>query len=106
MVDRHNAKRVVPMRVMVFGLMRTGTSCQFRRPPTKNESSIFPDRDGAAISIALNRMGFGEIYHMTSVIRNPDDAQWWLRAGNAKFHNKGQFTREDYDQLLGHCQAR
>jgi hypothetical protein len=26
--DRHKATRVVPMRVMVFGLMRTGTSCK------------------------------------------------------------------------------
>ncbi len=28
MADRHKATRVVPMRVMVFGLMRTGTSCK------------------------------------------------------------------------------
>jgi hypothetical protein len=28
MADRHKAIRVVPMRVMVFGLMRTGTSCK------------------------------------------------------------------------------
>lgn len=26
--DRHKATRVVPMRVLVFGLMRTGTSCK------------------------------------------------------------------------------
>lgn len=38
MVDRHGAKRVVPMRVLVFGLMRTGTSCQFG--PSKNKSSF------------------------------------------------------------------
>ena len=29
MADRHKATRIVPMRVLVFGLMRTGTSCKF-----------------------------------------------------------------------------
>lgn len=30
MADRHKATRVVPMRVLVFGLPRTGTSCRSR----------------------------------------------------------------------------
>jgi hypothetical protein len=32
-VDRSKATRVVPMRVLVFGLMRTGTSCEFYHTP-------------------------------------------------------------------------
>lgn len=82
--DRHKATRVVPMRVLVFGLMRTGTS---------------------SIRIALSRMGFDHVYHMNSVLCDPDDAQWWLRAGEAKWNHKGTFTKEDWDKLLGHCQA-
>lgn len=84
MADRHRATRVVPMRVLVFGLMRTGTS---------------------SIRVALSRLGFDDVYHMTCVFRDPDDAQWWLRAGEAKWNNKGTFTRQDWDRLLGHCQA-
>lgn len=30
----------------------------------------------------------------------------WAEALNAKFHNKGRkYTKKDWDQLLGHCQA-
>ena len=28
MIDRHKARRVVPMRVFVFGFPRTGTACK------------------------------------------------------------------------------
>lgn len=84
MADRHKASRVVPMRVLVFGLPRTGTS---------------------SMRVALTHMGLSEIYHMTSIMQDPDDAQWWLRAGDAKWKNRGTFTKEDWEQLLGHCQA-
>ncbi|KAF7510652.1 hypothetical protein GJ744_006264 [Endocarpon pusillum] len=84
MADRHKATRIVPMRVFVFGLPRTGTS---------------------SIRIALSRMGFNNIYHLLSVLHDPDDAQWWLRAGDAKWNKRGTFTKEDFDKLLGHCQA-
>jgi Sulfotransferase domain len=50
-------------------------------------------------------MGFDDVYHMTSVIHDPDDAEWWLRAGDAKWKNKGIFAQEDWDKLLGHCQV-
>ncbi|ERF72025.1 hypothetical protein EPUS_08419 [Endocarpon pusillum Z07020] len=84
MADRHKATRIVPMRVLVFGLPRTGTS---------------------SIKVALSRMDFNNIYHFRSVIHDPDDAQWWLRAGDAKWNRRGKFTKENWDQLLGHCQA-
>jgi hypothetical protein len=49
MVDRHKATRVVPMRVMVFGLMRTGTSCKLgiglifcSNMPCSDSSCSFP----------------------------------------------------------------
>jgi Sulfotransferase domain len=54
---------------------------------------------------ALLRMGFEDVYHMTSAFHNPDDAQWWIRAANAKWNEKGTFTRGDWDKLLGHCEV-
>jgi hypothetical protein len=43
---------------------------------------------------------------MINVVHDPDDAQWWSRAADAKWNNKGSmFTREEWDQLLGHCQV-
>jgi Sulfotransferase domain len=56
--------------------------------------------------VALFQMGISDVYHMINVFHNPDDAQWWMRAGDAKWNNKGTFTREDWDKLLGHCQVR
>lgn len=55
---------------------------------------------------ALSRMGFEHVYHMVSVMHDPDDAQWWLRAGDAKWNKRGTFTKDDWDKLLGHCQVR
>lgn len=84
MIDRSQATRVVPMKVLVFGLMRTGT---------------------ASIRQALFELGLCDVYHMLSCIQNQDDCQWWLKALDAKYRNKGSFTLEDWDKLLGHCQA-
>ena len=50
-------------------------------------------------------MGFDDIYHMTSVFHDQDDAQWWIRAADAKWNHEGTFGREDWDKLLGHCQG-
>ena len=113
MIDRSKATRVVPMRVMVFGLMRTGTSCTdtgFLLSLSLSLFSIPSYRENAdilcvAMRVALSRMGFDEVYHMVSVWHNPDDAQWWQRAADASWENKGTFTREDWDKLLGHCQV-
>ncbi len=83
-VDRSQASRTTPMRLLVFGLMRTGTSSMFE---------------------ALAALGIKEVYHMQSDWKDPDDAQWWLRAFRAKYHNEGSFGNQDWDKLLGHCQV-
>jgi hypothetical protein len=42
---------------------------------------------------------------MVDVFYNSDDAQWFMRANEAKHRNKGTFTKEDWDKLLGDCQV-
>jgi hypothetical protein len=55
---------------------------------------------------ALEELGIREVYHMSFAMRNPKDCIMWHEALNAKFHNKGsKFTRKDWDQLLGNCEA-
>ncbi|KAH8803388.1 P-loop containing nucleoside triphosphate hydrolase protein [Xylogone sp. PMI_703] len=84
-IDRRQCTRVVPMKVLILGLGRTGTS---------------------SMREAMKQLGFIDTYHMMSVsIENPPDALLWLNAFAAKYENGPPFTRENWDQLLGHCQA-
>lgn len=55
---------------------------------------------------ALKQLGYNETYHMMTVWENPRDAEMWIEAYDAKYFGKGKpFQREDWDQLLGHCQV-
>ena len=55
---------------------------------------------------AMKELGYVDTYHMMSAsIENPPDALMWRDAFAAKFDNGPAFTRADWDQLLGHCQA-
>ncbi|KAL9579191.1 MAG: hypothetical protein Q9212_005246 [Teloschistes hypoglaucus] len=57
-------------------------------------------------SVALETIGYGPCYHMSDCIRNPLDCDMWTEALKAKFQEKGRkYTRDDWDQLLGHCQS-
>ncbi|MCJ1357618.1 MAG: hypothetical protein MMC33_007614 [Icmadophila ericetorum] len=83
-IDRHLCKRVVPMKVLVLGMMRTGTASMRR---------------------ALEVLGYKESYHMFNTFENPRDCDMWNEAYDAKFFGGKPFTKENWDQLLGHCQA-
>ncbi|KAI4201393.1 MAG: hypothetical protein LQ350_003313 [Teloschistes chrysophthalmus] len=55
---------------------------------------------------ALEGIGYGPCYHMADCIGNPLDCDMWVEALKAKFLDKGRkYTRDDWDQLLGHCQS-
>lgn len=55
---------------------------------------------------ALEQLGFSDTYHMKSVYENPPDVGLWRQAILAKFQGQGKpFEKEQWDQLLGHCQA-
>ncbi|KAK7002189.1 P-loop containing nucleoside triphosphate hydrolase protein [Favolaschia claudopus] len=84
-VERRGAQRVVPMKVLVLGFCRTGT---------------------ASMRVALETLGYRETHHMQTVLANPLEVDMWREAIDAKFHGKGKpYGREEWDQLLGSCQA-
>lgn len=43
---------------------------------------------------------------MAVSVENPPDALYWMDALSYKYDGKGEFGREQWDQLLGHCQVR
>ncbi len=64
-------------------------------------------KQSLAIREALKRLGYVDTYHMMSAsVENPPDCAYWKAAFEAKYENKGEMlSREQWDQLLGHCQA-
>lgn len=56
---------------------------------------------------AMKQLGYVDTYHMMNCsIENPPDALMWMEALCAKYDGRGPgFTRDDWDQLLGGCQA-
>jgi hypothetical protein len=54
---------------------------------------------------ALRILGLHDVYHMQSLMENTENARLWMKAMNAKYHGKGEMTREDWDELLGNCQV-
>ncbi|KAJ7722514.1 P-loop containing nucleoside triphosphate hydrolase protein, partial [Mycena metata] len=84
-IDRRNARRTVPLQVLCLGVARTGTSSMTR---------------------ALETLGYVKTNHGMAVFTNPSEVEMWTEAINAKFFGKGRlYVREDWDRLLGHCQA-
>ncbi|EEP81122.1 conserved hypothetical protein [Uncinocarpus reesii 1704] len=84
-IDRRTCTRVVPMRVICTGLPKTGTT---------------------SLRAALQRLGYEQTYHMESAAyENIRDCEMWLDAFRAKYDGIGTFEKEDWDKLLGHCQA-
>ncbi|KAH8599928.1 P-loop containing nucleoside triphosphate hydrolase protein [Bisporella sp. PMI_857] len=84
-INRRECQRKVPMRVLALGLGRTGT---------------------VSLRIALQKLGYTDTYHMMSAsVENPPDCLMWQDALAAKYEGKGRFRVEEWDALLGHCQA-
>lgn len=53
---------------------------------------------------ALLELGYYDVYHMVSCLfENPPDSDLWRDAIDAKASGTGKFTKENWDQLLGHC---
>ena len=103
-IDRHTCHRVVPMKVLVLGLMRTGTACKNPQPHPITNDVGKADEDQAMCK-ALSILGYHETYHMLSVFASPSDSDMWTEAFEAKYVGGKPFTRENWDQLLGHCQV-
>ncbi|KAK5626654.1 hypothetical protein RRF57_002369 [Xylaria bambusicola] len=84
-IDRRQCTRTVPMRALLLAPGRTGT---------------------ASMRAAMKQLGFVDTYHMMNCsIENPPDALLWMDALRAKYDGVGEFTRKDWDKLLGWSQA-
>ncbi|KAI1098940.1 P-loop containing nucleoside triphosphate hydrolase protein [Jackrogersella minutella] len=85
-IDRRQCTRTVPMKVLLLGCGRTGTT---------------------SMRAAMKQLGYVDTYHMMSCsIENPPDALLWMDALRAKYDGVGApFTRADWDKLLGNSQA-
>ncbi|MCJ1394123.1 hypothetical protein MMC18_007001 [Xylographa bjoerkii] len=84
-INPRSRTRKVEMQVLVIGMMRTGTK---------------------STKAALEQLGYNDVYHMVTAMKNPKDYDMWAEAFNAKFHGKGKmFGRKEWDQLLGDCAA-
>ena len=84
-IDRTKCRREVPMEVLCLGPGRTGTD---------------------SMRVALEVLGFTSCYHGYScVMENPPDNYMWKRALDWKLEGKGAWTKENWDQLLGHCRG-
>lgn len=60
----------------------------------------------SAVRTALRSLGYLETYHMRAAsTETPRDCELWMQAIKAKWDGEGKFEKEDWDQLLGHCQA-
>ncbi|KAF2968557.1 hypothetical protein GQX73_g5045 [Xylaria multiplex] len=65
--------------------------------------SPYPSLLGVALTYYIT--GYEDTYHMRSASDNPPDCLLWQRALSAKYDGIGEFGRQEWDQLLGHCQA-
>jgi hypothetical protein len=55
---------------------------------------LYPGQSRTAtqsLRAALFELGYSDIYHMTSVLRqNPHDGEMWIEAFESKYHGKGR----------------
>ncbi|KAF2168335.1 hypothetical protein M409DRAFT_21769 [Zasmidium cellare ATCC 36951] len=78
-IDKRGKKREVPMRLLCFGLSRTGT---------------------ASLRMALWELGYNP-HHGFAVFENPPDATLSNEAMKAKYEGKGKkWTKEEFDALF------
>ena len=100
-IDRHGYKRNVEMKVIVIGMMRTGTMC--KSPLTvKLKVTSISTFCVTAMRKALKELGYRHVYHMVEVMKNPPDADMWKEAADAKFHGIGKkWGNREWDNLLG-----
>ena len=83
-IDRHKCTREVPLEVLSLGYSRTGTMSMYK---------------------ALEILGYPNPYHFSTCYDNIQDCDIWIELMNAKFQGDGLVTKEQFDQVLGHCGA-
>lgn len=83
--------RTKPMRVLALGLSRSGTE---------------------SLQRGLRMLGYNHVYHGFDMVSGPDEWRKWTILGRRKHgtHSAAKdgdsgLTRDDFDALLGHCEA-
>ncbi|KAH7336626.1 hypothetical protein BKA65DRAFT_402987 [Rhexocercosporidium sp. MPI-PUGE-AT-0058] len=82
-------QRTTPMEVLVLGLCRTGTM---------------------SMRIALEKLGYKNVYHFSSVFEHQSHPDLWIAALKAKYEQKGGLcpggvTRDYWDNIIGEYNA-
>ncbi|KAM3542618.1 hypothetical protein ARSEF1564_004450 [Beauveria bassiana] len=97
--------RLVPMKVLCLGYSRTGTRCKSDYQISRSNAVLTCQI--AALTEALLKLGYIHTYHtMDAAFIRTRDCQTWLKWLKAKYDGVGRIPgREDFDILLGHCQA-
>ena len=87
------------MEVLALGLCRTGKDCEF---PCAWVFGVPRLTDKCSTETGSN-----DTYHgYKAALGNPRDCELWYEAFRAKYDGIGKlFGLEDFDQLLGNCQA-
>ncbi|TKA71956.1 hypothetical protein B0A55_05384 [Friedmanniomyces simplex] len=87
-VPEPNFTRDRPLQVLALGLGRTGTE---------------------SLALALDNLGFGDVYHGWKTAEQPGCYVQWTRLGSAKYstHHKNPslLNRAEFDRVIGHCGA-
>ena len=52
------------------------------------------------MQLALEQLGFRDVYHKKTLIMNPRHCALWNQALDAKYENKGTFDKAKWDKLL------
>merc|ERR1719262_1149059 len=87
--DASLKERATPMEVLILGLCRTGTM---------------------SMRIALEKLGYYDVYHFSSVFEHEAHSGLWIAALIAKYENDGNtseetFSRDYWDNMLGRYNA-
>jgi Sulfotransferase domain len=73
-----------PMQVLALGLPRTGTE---------------------SLRQALSILDYNHVYHGFDIVLSPPDCKSWSQLFTRKQKSTTKLTAEDFDRILGHCQA-
>ncbi|KAJ9667466.1 hypothetical protein H2201_002335 [Coniosporium apollinis] len=85
LIDRDTSTRTKPMRLLVLGLCRTGTSSMYA---------------------ALEQLGYTP-HHMKECMKNPQSLRYWSEAARIRYFDApgAPYGRDEFDKLLGEYDA-
>ncbi len=120
-INRRECTRVVPMRILVLGMCRTGTACtnmssslvnpwtltmNFSHVGSLEDAGIYRLLSVRSMSCLVWVSKLTQTSHsMMNLMIDPSDNDMWMDAINGKFFGGKPFSKQEWDMLLGHCQV-